>query len=163
MVGAGREAERGAQAERGTVQSCPADEATTGSGPGKSILARSTTRRAPSRLPGYTEREMANDVEEFNSRLHPEDKPAHEQAIRPSASAARTVRSTFEMRLQTKDGGIPLVPLSAGRAMRTPAGRARRMAGAMTEHDPTAPAERSGAVSRERARSSHPGFPSPTA
>jgi len=81
-------------------------------------------------LLGYTEREMGDDVEAFNSRLHPEDKPAHEQAI--DGHLQRGGPFDIEMRLQTKDGEYRWFHFR-GQALRTPAGRAMRMAGAMTD------------------------------
>ncbi|TMH57531.1 MAG: EAL domain-containing protein [Betaproteobacteria bacterium] len=81
-------------------------------------------------LLGYTEREMGDNVEAFNSRLHPEDKPAHEQAI--DGHLQRGGPFDIEMRMQTKAGEYRWFHFR-GQALRTAAGRAMRMAGAMTD------------------------------
>src|SRR5882762_7013857 len=81
-------------------------------------------------LLGYSAREMGDDVEAFNSRLHPEDRPAHEQAI--DGHLQRGGPFDIEMRLQTKAGEYRWFHFR-GQALRTPAGRAMRMAGAMTD------------------------------
>src|SRR5882724_4313591 len=81
-------------------------------------------------LLGYSAREMGDDVEAFNSRLHPEDRPAHEEAI--DGHLQRGGPFDVEMRLQTKDGEYRWFHFR-GQALRTPAGRAMRMAGAMTD------------------------------
>jgi len=81
-------------------------------------------------LLGFSELEMGDDVEAFNSRLHPEDKPAHEEAI--DGHLQRGGPFDVEMRLQTKAGEYRWFHFR-GQALRTPAGRAMRMAGAMTD------------------------------
>ncbi len=81
-------------------------------------------------LLGFSEREMGDDVDAFNSRLHPEDRPAHEQAI--DGHLQRGGAFDIEMRLQTKAGEYRWFHFR-GQALRTQAGRAMRMAGAMTD------------------------------
>ena len=81
-------------------------------------------------LLGYSAREMGDDVEAFNSRLHPEDMPAHEQAI--DGHLQRGGPFDIEMRLQNKAGEYRWFHFR-GQALRTPEGRAMRMAGAMTD------------------------------
>ena len=81
-------------------------------------------------LLGFSEREMGDDAEAFNSRLHPEDKPAHEQAI--DGHLQHGGPFDIEMRLQTKAGEYRWFHFR-GQALRTTAGRAMRMAGAMTD------------------------------
>src|SRR6267378_1120104 len=81
-------------------------------------------------LLGYSAREMGDDVEAFNSRLHPEDRPAHEQAI--DGHLQRGGPFDIEMRLQNKAGEYRWFHFR-GQALRTPEGRAMRMAGAMTD------------------------------
>jgi diguanylate cyclase (GGDEF)-like protein/PAS domain S-box-containing protein len=81
-------------------------------------------------LLGYSAREMGDDVEAFNSRLHPEDMPAHEQAI--DGHLQRGGPFDIELRLQNKAGEYRWFHFR-GQALRTPAGRAMRMAGAMTD------------------------------
>jgi diguanylate cyclase (GGDEF)-like protein/PAS domain S-box-containing protein len=62
--------------------------------------------------------------------LHPEDKPAHEQAV--DGHLQRGGPFDIEMRLQTKAGEYRWFHFR-GQALRTGAGRAMRMAGAMTD------------------------------
>src|SRR3977135_501582 len=81
-------------------------------------------------LLGYSAREMGDDVEAFNSRLHPEDKPAHEQAI--DGHLQRGGPFDIEMRLQTRAGEYRWFHFR-GQSVRSTAGRAMRMAGAMPD------------------------------
>jgi len=67
---------------------------------------------------------MDDNVEAFNSRLHPEDKPAHEQAI--DVHLQRGGPFDIEMRLQTKAGEYRWFHFR-GQSLRTTAGRAMRM------------------------------------
>src|SRR5207245_4733079 len=81
-------------------------------------------------LRGFSERDMGDVVEAFDSRLHPEDKPVHEQAI--DGHLQRGGPFDIEMRLQNKAGEYRWFHFR-GQALRTPEGRAMRMAGAMTD------------------------------
>src|SRR5256885_7241353 len=73
---------------------------------------------------------MCDDVDAFNSRLHAEDRTPYEQAI--DGHLQRGGPFDIEMRLQTKAGEYRWFHFR-GQALRTPAGRAMRMAGAMTD------------------------------
>jgi len=81
-------------------------------------------------LLGFTGPELDDNVEALNSRLHPEDKPAHEQAV--DGHLKRGVPFDIEMRLQTQAGEYRWFHFR-GQSVRTAAGRAVRMAGAMTD------------------------------
>ena len=81
-------------------------------------------------LLSFEEREMEGTAEALISRLHPEDKPAHEQAI--DGHLQHGTPFDIEMRLQTKTGEYRWFHFR-GQSVRTIAGRAIRMAGAMTD------------------------------
>src|SRR5467141_1515463 len=76
-------------------------------------------------LLGFEEQEMDGTAEALTSRLHPEDKPAHEQAV--DGHLKRGVPFDIEMRLQTKAGEYRWFHFR-GQALRTRAGRAMRIA-----------------------------------
>jgi len=81
-------------------------------------------------LLNFNEGEMEDTAEALTSRLHPEDKPAHEQAI--DGHLRRGAPFDIEVRLQTKTGEYRWFHFR-GQSVRTSAGRAMRMAGAMTD------------------------------
>jgi diguanylate cyclase (GGDEF)-like protein/PAS domain S-box-containing protein len=81
-------------------------------------------------LLGLAQREMDGTAEALTSRLHPEDKPAHKEAI--DGHLERGAPFDIEMRLQTQAGEYRWFHFR-GQSVRTSAGRAMRMAGAMTD------------------------------
>jgi diguanylate cyclase (GGDEF)-like protein/PAS domain S-box-containing protein len=81
-------------------------------------------------LLGFEEQEMDGTAEALTSRLHPEDKPAYEQAV--DGHLQRGGPFDIEIRLQTKVGEYRWFHFR-GQALRTSTGRAMRMAGAMTD------------------------------
>jgi diguanylate cyclase (GGDEF)-like protein/PAS domain S-box-containing protein len=81
-------------------------------------------------LLGLRDHEMAATYEALISRLHPDDQEATEAAFEDHLERGRPF--DIEMRLQTKSGDYRWFR-SRGQSVRTPDGRAVRMAGAITD------------------------------
>jgi PAS domain S-box-containing protein len=80
---------------------------------------------------GYEDHEIAHRFEEWESRLHPEDRDRARAAIR-AYLAGVTPHYELEHRLRHKDGSYRWI-LARGLALRDPAGNAYRMAGSHTD------------------------------
>lgn len=85
---------------------------------------------------GLATRELGDDLAGWHSRVHPDDQPAFDRALKQYVSQARTAggeeRFDHEMRLLHKDGSVRWV-LSRGVAIRRADGEPYRMVGLDTD------------------------------
>ncbi|SEB25473.1 PAS domain-containing protein [Variovorax sp. YR216] len=85
---------------------------------------------------GFEANELADDLEAWRARVHPEDRPALEQALAQAlAPVGADARFEHEMRLLHKDGSVRWV-LSRGVTMRRAGGSPYRMVGQDTDVTP---------------------------
>jgi PAS domain S-box-containing protein len=87
---------------------------------------------------GFEAHELADDLPGWRSRVHPDDRPALEQALAQRlvpATASEDARFEHQMRLLHKDGGVRWV-LSRGVALRRASGAPYRVVGQDTDVTP---------------------------
>jgi PAS domain S-box-containing protein len=80
---------------------------------------------------GYEDREIGNNLDEFNSRIHPDDVEQTRQAVQDHL-AGKTPFYAVEIRIRSKDGTYKWM-LSRAQAVRDETGKPIRLVGAITD------------------------------
>ena len=105
---------------------------TTACGNGTRTLAKPTFRRAAKSMLGYAEDEIGDDIEEWHSRIHPDDLERALAELQAHLDG-HTHRFEFEHRMRHKDGTWRWV-LARAAAVRHASGKPERLVGLYIGH-----------------------------